>query len=284
MDKKNRIIALIDFSRYTPAMLQLCFKWSEIAEAELVLLHRVAGLIPARATSSQQEMLSKAEEEEARKKLDQFLEDFQKKDSAKVEITHYNIVETVWKMTEDSHYNDFLVAGLKGTNTWKSILLGGVTTHLINELERTIIAVPEQLCTDADGHCNFVPGKVVVMVKDRFALNEQALNNLLDTFSSTIKGVVFVTVLEKGKGTGEDEEMLSRLASKYNDKRQTSYKVFEGDALEEIRDYVQHDDDTILVTQKGTRTLTDRLFREFFIHRLVEDGSMPLVVLPQADD
>lgn len=280
----NRIIALIDFSRYSPVMVQLCVRWSEVANAELVLVHRVPGLIPARATSVQKDSLVKAEEEEARAKLEELIKQFPTDRPVSFRTTHYNIVETVWEMTEEEGYNNFVVAGLKGTGMWKSLLLGGVTTHLINELEHTIIAVPEDLCQTGGGPCNLIPSRVVVLVKGQISLNDKALGNFLETFSGSIKEIVFLTVLTKRDSRKDAEASLSDLAARYNTRRKTSYQIFEGDALEEILNYVEDDTDTVLVTQKGSRTLTDRLFRKFFIHRLVEDGSMPMVVLPTQED
>lgn len=36
----------------------------------------------------------------------------------------------------------------------------------------------------------------------------------------------------------------------------------------------------MLVVQKGSRLLTDQLFRQFLINELVYEGQTPLIVLP----
>ncbi|HRQ50058.1 MAG TPA: hypothetical protein PLR74_05960, partial [Agriterribacter sp.] len=129
--------------------------------------------------------------------------------------------------------------------------------------------------------CNLVPKHIVVTINDRYALNEPAFNDFLTTFKNSIEEIQFMSVIHTEEAAGETETYLKALQEKYNKKLPSGYSIYKGtNVFNEIRKNVQLNSDTVLVVQKGSRSLTDQLFRKFLINQLVHDGSLPLVIMP----
>lgn len=279
---RTRLIVLIDFSLYAQALVELASRWSEIANADLVFVHKVAGIVPAMADSDTKASVIEAEKKDALEKLKKWTDE---KVPASTNVTFLvsdaSLVETLTGLLDEGT-NDFILVGIKGTGMLKRILMGSVATHVINELNQTTIAVPERLC--ANNVCHLRPRHVVVTLTDKYPLNETALNNFLSTFRQKVESLMFVSVLKEDEPAGDDREMLSGLTERYNRQVRSSYKILRGkNAFDEIKSYLHGEEDTVLVVQKGSRTLTDQFFRKFFINQIVNDGSLPMIVLPVGD-
>ncbi|HRP56552.1 hypothetical protein [Agriterribacter sp.] len=200
--------------------------------------------------------------------------------SVKFHVTERNLLLEISDLMKQG-FNDYVILGIKGTGMLKKILMGSTATKIINELNAITVAVPDKLCTASSKLCNLVPKHIVVTINDRYALNEPAFNNFLDTFSGSIEEIRFMSVIQSEKVANEAGAYLRVLQERYNEKIPSGYSIFKGaNVFNEIRRNVQINSDTALVVQKGSRSLTDRLFRKFLIDRLVHDGSLPLVILP----
>src|SRR5690606_21535493 len=118
-------------------------------------------------------------------------------------------------------------------------------TEIINELNTITVAVPDRLCVASNKLCNLVPKHIVVTINDRYALNEPAFNNFLDTFSDSIKEIRFMSVIDSEKAADEAESYLKVLQEKYGKRVPSSYSVFKGtNVFNEIRSNVQVNSDT----------------------------------------
>ncbi len=83
---------------------------------------------------------------------------------------------------------------------------------------------------------------------------------------------------EKTKGI---EKHLNELKEMFSDKYNTSFAIYEGNnPFSDIKKVVNNKIDEMLIVQKGSRLLTDQLFRRFLINELVYEGQTPLIVLP----
>lgn len=278
---KTRLIALIDFSLYSSALLELAGRWCQNAGANLLLIHKVAGLVPGLAESDMKKKIIDDEKKEAIDKLKKLAsEKIAPETKVDFVATDKSILEAISDALDEG-LNDYIIVGIKGTGMLKRILMGSVATHVINELNNITITVPEKLCVGPGPICNLTPRKIVVTLTDKYPLNEAALGNFLETFEGTIKKLTFVSVVDEDEDAREETEFLSNLTGKYRQRFDASYKILRGNnVFEEIKENVQGDSDTVLVVQKGSRTLTDQFFRKFFINQLVSDGSLPMVVLP----
>ena len=70
MLKKNRIIVLIDFSKYTDILLKATHLFADILHADVVLVHQVLGIAPGMADIESREKIIESEKNEAMFNLD----------------------------------------------------------------------------------------------------------------------------------------------------------------------------------------------------------------------
>ncbi|HEY1020879.1 MAG TPA: hypothetical protein VGE06_01145, partial [Flavisolibacter sp.] len=69
MQRKNRILSLIDFSEFTDTTLRYTRSFSVYLDAEVVLIHQLPGIVPARASANVREQFYKNEREDTYERL-----------------------------------------------------------------------------------------------------------------------------------------------------------------------------------------------------------------------
>lgn len=276
---KNRLIALIDFSIYSHALAELAARWSKISDTQLVFVHQVIGLMPALADDKSKEEIAAAEKERALEKLKKFIDE-KGLTAAQHIVTESHLVNVVNDLSEDG-YNDTVLVGIRGTGMLKRLLIGTTATRIIDELDKTVVAVPDKLCAEPNEFCNLLPKRLVISISQRFPLNEQALERFFTQYERMITKIEFVSTVDDYEDEERTNAYLKDLVTRYSSKYKTSYEVFRGkNHFEQIKEYTRREADTILIVQKGSRNFADLLFRKFLINEVVHDGSLPLVVLP----
>ncbi|HMP99942.1 MAG TPA: universal stress protein [Cyclobacteriaceae bacterium] len=270
----NRLIVLIDFSEATHSIIALAAKWSNLLQAEVLLLHQVPGLAPVLTEQEVKNQIIENEIKEAQDKLKHLAEDAFADDTIfYTQASAKNLTESLSALVEKSHRN-LILLGLKETGLMKKIFFGSVATKIIEDVNNTCVAVPAHAS-------NLEPESLSIAVHHKFPLNQTALNQLLEIFSGCIKEIEFISLIKSPDEEAETKQYLKQLAEEYHKKIQTSYHLFKGaDVGAELKNYMQHKPKSILVLQKGTRKLNDNLLRRFTVHDLVHDGSMPLIIMP----
>ncbi|TXK47150.1 universal stress protein [Pontibacter qinzhouensis] len=271
---RTRLIVLIDFSPYSQTLLKLAGKWSKMIQADLLLVHQVPGLIPAFTDSESRQQINAIEKEEALTNLTKLA---QEAISTPANITYLVSEKSLLLSLSELHTpdsNDLVLVGLKGTGLLKQIFIGSTAIQLIEELNCPIITVPQQTST-------LVPKKLIVALSYRYPLNVIAFNSFLSTFKDSITQVEFISVVASKDIEEESITYLTRLRNNYEGHIPSSFQIFKGEnTFDEIKNYVKQNNDAMLVVQKGSRSLTDKLFRKFLINELVFDGATPLTVIP----
>jgi len=276
---KNRLIALIDFSIYSHALAELAARWSKISDTQLVFVHQVIGLTPALADDKSKKEIETAEKKRALEKLEKFTTEKGLKGVQHI-VTESHLVNVINELSEEG-FNDTVLVGIRGTGMLKRLLIGTTATRIIDELDKTVVAVPDKLCADSNEFCNLLPKRLVISISQRFPLNEQALDQFFTQYEQVITKIEFVSTVDGYEDEEKTNTYLKDLAAKYGNKYTTSYEVFKGkNHFEQVREYTRREADTILIVQKGSRNFADLLFRKFLINEVVHDGSLPLVVLP----
>jgi nucleotide-binding universal stress UspA family protein len=279
--KRTRLIALIDFSLYSHALLELAGRWCKIAQADLLLMHEVVGLVPGMADKNSKNEIITSETAETQAKLEKLAQArIQDPINIKYHISGSNLLLSLEEVLKEG-YNDYILIGIKGTGMLKRILMGSTATKIIEELNHITVAVPDKLCSAPNKLCNLLPKKIIVPISNKYPLNENAFTNFLNTFNPAIEAIEFVSVINSDDDEEKSKEYLISLTQQYNKPVASKYSIFKGnDVFEKLKAHVQQESDTILVVQKGSRSLTDQLFRKYLINQLVHDGSIPLVILP----
>ncbi len=265
---KNRLIALIDFSAYSHALAELATRWSEVSNARLVFVHQVAGIFPALADEATRQEIIRHEKDQALEELKTLAaEKGLKEDDVQYVVTEYYLLNTVRDLLKEG-YNDVVLVGVRGAGMLRHLLMGNTATTIVNEMACTVVAVPDTLCAASDALCNLLPRRLVVALSHRFPLNEKAFDDFLDQYRPVITQLEFISSVDDP----EEEEMtqyVKSLAEKYHQQHPSTYRVFKG------KEHFKQ-----VMVQRGSRTLTDRLFRRFLVNDIVHEGSLPLVVLP----
>ena len=271
---RTKLIVLIDFSPYSETLLQLASTWSKAIDAVIVLVHKTLGVTPTLADSASSCEIIELEKQEALADLAALAQKFCA-DTIKItcQVFEKSLLSSLPLLLKQNFHN-LILAGLKGTGLLKQIVLGSTALHIIEDLNLALIAVPVKTKP-------FFPDKIIVALNYRYPLNEHAFLKILAAFQNSITQLEFIAIVTPKDSEAESHCYLKQVNNTNSHDYAASYQVFKGeDAFMEVKAYVQKTQKSILAVQKGSRTLTDQLFRKFLINDLVHDGSIPLIVVP----
>jgi len=272
---KTRLIVLIDFS--TENLFEFAGLWSEILKADLLLVHQVPGLIPSLADGQSRALIIEQKKKDGLSKLKALANDhFPQLQGVKFHVSEQPLQTTLLSVTSqtNSFYNLILV-GLKKRGFLQQLIFGSTTSRLIDEINLPFIAVP------ANGEA-FIPDKLIMAVSYHYPLNLNAYEAFIHAIEDTIQISEVISVVTPNDNERDSERYLKSLTAEMQKRVPTTYKLFIGEEpFKEIKSYALYgQQNSLLVVQKGSRTLSDQFFRKFLINDLVHDGSMPLVVIP----
>lgn len=270
---KTKLIVLVDFSPYSESLVNCASVWADLLKAELVFVHQVSAFAPAMAEAAVRWHILEIAKKEAFSKLKSLVEkNVSNQVTRKYVITEKSLILCLPKLINQGGIN-LIMLGLKGMGLLKNIFIGSTVTKVIEELNHITVAFPQV--------SRPVPESFNIALNYKYPLNETALDNLLQLFKSSLKHVEFISVITSKDCEAEIISYLSKMNGRYNNSISSSYKIFKGkNSFDEVKSYLAEKNSSILIVQKGSRSLTDRLSRKFFINEVVYDGSIPLIVLP----
>lgn len=272
---KKRFILLIDFSEYSVNLIQYAYNWSQQANASLVLVHQTIVLSPGFATEEESKtLISQKENEDALIKLKKITNTIIPN---AIQIS-YLVSESHLELTLNTllaePFENLIFTGLKGTGLLKKIFMGSVAIQVIEHTNNIIVAIPQEIS-------NFSPEKIFVAVTEKHPLNIVELNKLLNFIDTKSTCITFFYLAKPDEETHTIEKLLDELATIYGDRFTTNTAIYEGqDRFKDIKKVINNREEEILVIQKGSRFLSDLLFRRFLVNELVHEGKTPLIVLP----
>lgn len=271
---KKRFIVLIDFSEYSANLLRYAYHWSLQVDAALMLVHQTDVLAPALADNTSKALMAQQANAHAYEKLKEFGRSLLPQSA---ETTYYASHESLPHILSQlllQPYNHLVFVGLKGTRLLKKIFLGSVAIEVIEHTQNTVVAIPADMF-------EFIPEKIFVAVSHERPVNTLELNNFLKLVKKDIESITFFSMVKRNEKTGQIEETLNQLATLFAGRYNTSVTVYQGSrSFTDIKQVINNRIEELLVVQKGSRLLTDQLFRKFVINELVYHGQTPLVVLP----
>lgn len=271
---KKRFIILIDFSEYSGNLVKYACDWSKQTNAELLLVHQSVVLAPALTDNESRQQIAQHTNEEALQKLKALVKDLIPS-TVKVSfsVSESNLQLTLPKLLEEP-YDNLIFAGIKGTGLLKKIFLGSVALQVIDNTKNIIVAMPKEIDT-------FSHEKIFVAVTEKHPLNIIELNNFLSFTERENTRIIFFYLAKPNELTKGIEKHLRKLSEMFADRFNTTFAIYEGNnPFEDIKKVINNKIDELLIVQKGSRLLTDQLFRNFLINELVYEGQTPLIVLP----
>ena len=269
MDKRNRIIVLVDFSKNTENLLDFAFNLAKLNKAKVIFVHQVTGMVPALADEDSRNEILRVEIAEARLNLHDLAKGRIKEDAFHVSPKP---LLSILRDLSNINYFDWVLAGLKETRSLKHLLIGSTTLKIIDESSLLTLAVPVHKKIT-------VPHKLHVGVTAKFSLNKIHLDNVLRSLKEHIEQLEFFTIIKDDEDEVEPREYLLEVQKEY-EAYNPQIQLYKGKvALELLKDRMKKTENSFLVLQQGSRSLTDKLFRSFMINELVYEAHTPLIVL-----
>ena len=270
----KRFILLIDFSEYSGNLIKYACDWSKQVNAEILLLHQTLVAAPALTENEGRVQIAQLANFEALQKL-KLLANKLIQNAMKVSysVSERNLQHTLTELLAEP-FENLVFVGLKGTGILKKIFLGSTAIQIIDNTKNTVVAMPKEIGT-------FSHKKIFVAVTKRYPVNILELNNFLKYIDRENTSITFFYLAKPNEKTVGVENLLRGLSEIFSDRYNTDFSIYEGDnTFDDVKKVINNNVDEILVVQKGSRLLTDQLFRKFLINTLVYEGQTPLVVLP----
>jgi|SRR5690554_595047 len=270
----KRFIVLIDFSAYSRDLIKYACDWSQEANAKILLHHQTHPFLPTFAENEAKDYIIQQENDKARAKLKalakELIPDF-------IEVSFYvseiDFHQTLPQLLSEP-FENLIFIGLQGTGMLKKLFLGSVALSIIGNTDNTVVAMPK-------GIDSFSHEKIFVAVGENKPLNIEQLNNFLSFIDHNNTSITFFHLAKPNEDTTRIKEQLQRLSDIYADRFSTNFAIYEANnRIDGIKGVINNKIDEILIVQKGSRILTDQLFRRFLINELVYEGQTPLIVLP----
>ena len=270
----KRFIVLIDFSAYSRDLIKYACDWSQEANAKILLHHQTHPFLPTFAENEAKDYIIQQENDKARAKLKalakELIPDF-------IEVSFYvseiDFHQTLPQLLSEP-FENLIFIGLQGTGMLKKLFLGSVALSIIGNTDNTVVAMPK-------GIDSFSHEKIFVAVGEKKHLNIEQLNNFLKFMDHQNTSITFFHLAKPNEDTTLIKERLQSLSETYADRFTTNFAIYEANnRLDGIKAVINNKIDEILIVQKGSRILTDQLFRRFLINDLVYEGQTPLIVLP----
>ena len=271
---KKRFIVLIDFSAESANLLSYAYDWSKQIHADIVLVYQKTVMAPSLVDTKTREGLAEFAREEAIEKLRNMAEE---NVSNTERISYFVSEDHLQNMLEkllDQDYEDLVFVSSKEVGGLRKLFVESTAIQVIDNSKNIVVAMPKDMV-------RFSHEKIFVAVTDKFPLNVVELNNFLRFIDKTKTSIIFFYLGKPNEETLEMEKQLKDLVKLFSERYHTGYAIYEGrDALTDIKKVINNKIDELLVVQKGSRLLTDQLFRKFLINELVNEGQTPLIVLP----
>lgn len=271
---QNRFIVLIDFSPYSEHLIQFAYDWSKRINAEILLVHNTVVLSPVMTPHESKKELIHEANRDAFQRLKECAEAVLPKGTSVKRLVSEKELVILLRQLLLEPFNHLVFLGIKGTGLLKKIFIGSQAVNVIDSINNLIVAMPENAacCSRESIH---------VAVHKDYPLNILDLDKFLNFTGDEINRIGFFSVLTPNDDPDSTEKYLKELTELYSGKRNTSYKIYEGNsAFEDLKSIISKKKDEYIVVQRGSRTFLDQMFRKFLINELVYEGGTPMIILP----
>lgn len=271
---KKRFIILIDFTESSKNLIKYACDWSKQIDVELLLVHQSLVSTPSLTDSQTRQQLKQQTNDEALYKLKELAKKhIPSMHKVSFYVSEENLQLSLAKLLSEP-FDNLIFSGIKRKGLLKKLLLPSVSLQVIDTIQNITVGMPVEINT-------FSHEKIFVAVTEKHPLNILELNKFLRFIDRSNTEVIFFHLTKPHEQTKDIEKHLRELSRLFADKYNTSFAIYEGNhPFRDIKKVINNKIDELLIVQKGSRLLTDQLFRKFLIDELVNEGQTPLVVLP----
>lgn len=272
---KSRFIVLVDLTETSSNLIRYASEWAVDANAKLLLVHKTSVLLPMMTSSDVKQELSFESNEQAMNLLKEIAGNIVP-DSVELSycVSEDPLLETLGNLLAQD-FEHLVFVGLKASGLMKKIFAGSVAMQAIEGLNEIVVGMPASIS-------HFTHEQVFVAVSEQHPINVMELNRFLHLFGSESTRVIFFYLTKTGEEVPRFvQRQMNQLAAFYSNQFVTSTEVYTGGThSSDIKQVINNRVNEILVVQRGSRMLSDQLFRTFVINELVYEAETPLVVLP----
>ncbi|QCX54313.1 hypothetical protein [Elizabethkingia sp. JS20170427COW] len=271
---KKRFILFLENLDTCQNLLLYAGEWSKRSGAELLLFTQTNIMVPAFAEAQDKLHIVNKVNEQALASLKQLSSKILSK-NIKVDYhvselsfpLYYNKIET-------TEYQDLIFIGIKEIGILRKLFFGNIAIQLVERIGNTLVALPQEISV-------FCQEKIFVAVSDKVTINILELTKFLNFIDGKKCNITFFHLAKSGEDTSSVEMKLRELSNLFSEKYNTDIAVFEGrDLLNNIDNIIENAHREMLIVQKGSRLISDHLFRKFLVNDLINVARVPLVVLP----
>lgn len=270
----KRLIIIIDLIEQAENLISYAYDFSKHTQAEILLIYQPVIPSPFLSdpeTKKQFFYRTKAKTLSKLKKMIKELVPVEKRVWISIVETH---IQTELEFHLKEAYENIIILGVNKISTFEKVFLGNFALKIIDSTQNTIITVPEQTN-------RFCHEKIFIAMTEQYPINRIELSKFLNFFNTENTQLKFFYLSRPNEKIYGIEEVLNKEAIFFSQKYQTSFEIYEGNKpFDDIKKVIKNKIEELLIVQKGSRLLTDQLFRKFIINELVNDGETPLVILP----
>jgi hypothetical protein len=271
---KKRFIVLIDCSMYSGNLIKYAYDWSLKVKAELLLVHQTMVMVPALTDNHSKKQITQHSNDKAFQKLHELaLEFIPPGTKYALSVSENPLLLTIQNRLAEP-FDQLIFTGIKGTGVLKQILLGSTALQIIENTQNIVVAMPPAISS-------FNHEKIFIAVSHKHPINILELNKVLRFITHENTTITFFNLEKSNEKTKGMSMQLEELAHLFGERFTTKTAIYDGEnPFEDIKKVINKKEDEMLIIQKGSRLLTDKLFRRFLINELVYEGQTPLIVLP----
>lgn len=272
---RKRFIVFVDLLENAANLLSFVSQWALQENAEILIIHETFPLIPVLSEVEHKEEFTANINQEAIKQIEVLI----KTNTSKKVKVNYIVSEVHFQIKLNEllveNYEQIVVTGLKKMNFIDKYLFKDRALQLLENTKAILVAMP--FSVNKYSHEN-----IFVAIPDNENFNHLAFNNFLKFIDPVNTLITFFHLIKPNDNNFEIEKKLSELARLYSKNFKTSFEIYEtNNPNRDIKKVINNRIDEILVVQRGSRLLSDQLFRPFLINELVYDGETPLVIIPE---
>jgi hypothetical protein len=271
---KNRFIILVDLSSDSEHLIRFAHRWNKNIGAEMLLVHSTAVVLPVMTPYESKKTLIEIENRKALDNMRRLTQSvLPKAGSVKFFASEEPLVYELKKLLRGP-FNNFLFLGLRKKGILEKLFIGSEAVKIIDSIDNLIVAVPlnPECCS---------PEKIHVAVQKSNQLNIIDFNKFLDFRKTSIKNIIFFSVIEGDNDWNDAERYLQDLTKLYSDRYSVAYEMYKAQSVfQDLKKIILNKKDDFIIVQRGSRFFLDLVFRKFLINDLVHEGNIPLVVLP----
>jgi|GEM_PF-3062524 nucleotide-binding universal stress UspA family protein len=269
-----RIIILADIERDCDALFGFASKLAEHSSVAMVVLHQHIPVIPSMVSSSERTKLIKSSAAAARRKLEKLIKKFNfPANQLKISVTRNDLVDEI---AEKYNPEDILLLSLnEKTGLFKKLFPVRTAIPVINQLNNSVICIPE-------GNTSVSLARCRVGVQKSNPIDVHELKRLLKLIHPEKGELRFFSVMNENEPQDEATAYLKELADYFDNDAQVraGFDIVEGsDVFESIKNLMPENQGEFLILQKGSRLLTDKIFRKFLTSEIVNHAKIPLIVI-----